>query len=96
MHNSTWACFDCREAVRRPDYTVEEIHCPTCNEKMSYLGDRVRIPAKRQAKAWRKLWETVQNTIKGKEWQRDWHIKRLASQLEKLEASPRGSGVRKK
>src|SRR5262245_56115187 len=90
MNNSTWACFDCREAVRRPDYTLKDIHCPICGQTMGYLGDRIRIPSKRQVKAWRKLWDDVHTSLKGKEWQRTWHIKRLENQIARLEASPPG------
>jgi hypothetical protein len=91
MNNSTWACFECREAVRRPGYTLKDIHCPICGEKMGYLGDRIRIPSKRQVKAWRKLRESVHGGLKGKEWQRNSRIKRLEDDIARLEASPPGA-----
>ena len=58
---------------------------------MGYLGDRIRIPAKRQVKAWQKLWDAVHTSLKGKEWQRNWKIKRLENQIARLEASPPGA-----
>ena len=91
MNNSTWACFHCREAVRRPDYTLKDIYCPSCGEKMRYLGDRIRIPAKRQVKAWQKLRDTAHTNLKGREWLRNWHIKRLENQIARLESSPPGA-----
>ena len=86
MHNATWACFDCRETVRRPDHTLKDIYCANCKAKMGYLGYRVRVPAKRQVKEWGKLWDMVHTSLNAPEWHRNWHIKRLESQIARLEA----------
>src|SRR5437762_600761 len=59
IRNATWACFDCREAVRRPDYWLKRIPCPKCGHAMGYLGFQIRIPAKRQANEWRKLLKMI-------------------------------------
>jgi hypothetical protein len=62
---------------------------------MAYLGDRIRIPSKRQIKAWRELWESTHASptpiTKGKEWERGWHIKRLEEQIARLEAAPKSA-----
>src|SRR4051812_2481606 len=55
MNNSTWACFDCREAVRRSEYSEFAVPCPQCGQNCRYMGDKIRLPAKRQAKAWKEL-----------------------------------------
>jgi hypothetical protein len=60
MSNVTWACFECRETVRRPGYTRAAVLCPTCGEPCRYLGHKLRTPPKRQAKAWRELLTEVQ------------------------------------
>ena len=55
MSNATWACFECRETVRRPGYTRAAVLCPNCAQPCRYLGHKLRMPPKRQAKAWRDL-----------------------------------------
>jgi hypothetical protein len=57
---------------------------------MGYLGDRIRVPSKHQVKAWRELWKAVQTNLNGKEWERNWHKKRLESEIARLEAAPPG------
>jgi len=59
---------------------------------MGYLGDKIRIPASRQTKAWRELWESIHSSptpiTKGPEWLRSWHRKRLEAAIARLEAAP--------
>jgi hypothetical protein len=92
MKNATWVCFDCRESVRRPDYALKQIPCPTCGQAMGYVGDRIRIPSKRQRKAWRELWESIHASAtpitKLKGTLRAWRIRRLNEQIAALEAAP--------
>lgn len=55
MSNTTWVCFECREAVRRPGYTPATVLCPKCGQPCRNIGHRIRLPLKRAAKAWEKL-----------------------------------------
>jgi hypothetical protein len=67
MSNSTWVCFDCREAVRRPGYKNPDVSCPRCGQPCRNIGHRIRLPSKRAVKAWAALrgslqQETIANT----------------------------------
>lgn len=55
MSSETWACFDCRETVRRPNYTKAEVLCPDCGLPCVNLGHKLRLPPKRQTKAWQEI-----------------------------------------
>ncbi len=55
MGNATWACFDCREAVRRPTHYLDAVPCPQCGHACRCLGTKIRIPAKGDERAWRDL-----------------------------------------
>ena len=93
MNNATWVCFDCRQAVRRPEYMVEVIACPRCGQPMGYLGDKIRIPTQRQIKAWRRLWKSIYSSprpiTKIPEQLRSWHVTRLEAEIARLEAMPK-------
>ncbi len=52
---ATWVCFTCRTAVRRVSYYAHEVPCSTCGDPCQALGYKIRIPARRHAKAWKKL-----------------------------------------
>ena len=55
MRNSTWACFDCRETVRRSPFTREAVRCPSCSLLCRYVAHKLRMPPKRNVKAWAEL-----------------------------------------
>jgi hypothetical protein len=59
MRNATWVCFNCREAVRRVPWPQTVVPCPQCGQPCRNLGHKVRIPPKRQAKAWSELQQEV-------------------------------------
>jgi hypothetical protein len=53
MSNYNWACFECREAVRRGIATYSRrVACPKCGATTRFLGDKIPIPPKRDAKSW--------------------------------------------
>jgi len=56
--NSSWICFDCRLAVRRPTQFVGEVVCPECGVGCWCLGYKIPVPPKRDARAWRQLQES--------------------------------------
>jgi len=92
--NATWASFDCRETVRRPDYALRKVLCPKCGQGMGYLGYRIRIPSKRQAKAWRKLAHAIigpsGSLARSKDRERAQLIERLEEEIARLETAPPG------
>ena len=53
--NWTWACFDCRETVRRPAGLKTDVPCPACGRACQSLGYRLRLPPKRKVRSWQKL-----------------------------------------
>ena len=55
MSNATWACFDCREAVRRPTQHADAVPCPRCGNPCRGLGTKVRVPTKDDERAWQDL-----------------------------------------
>lgn len=93
MMNATWACFDCREAVRRPHYWLKRIPCPKCGHAMGYLGFRIRIPAKRQANEWRKLSKMITgpdgSLTRARDRQRLQMMTELQNEIARLEATPK-------
>jgi hypothetical protein len=62
---------------------------------MGYLGDKIRIPAKRQTKAWRTLWESIYASptpiTKTPAWLRAWYVRRLEEEIARLEAAPKNA-----
>lgn len=58
MANSSWVCFACRLAVRRPTQHEGDVPCPECGVGCWRLGYKIPVPAKRDAAAWRKLHES--------------------------------------
>ena len=65
MRNVTWACFDCRLAVRRPvvygrlwavgGHGPDEVRCARCGKPCRYLGERIPVPRKDNARGWATL-----------------------------------------
>ena len=55
MSNTTWACFDCREGVRRPTHHPKAVPCPQCGQDCVCLGTKIHIPSKRDDRAWQAL-----------------------------------------
>jgi hypothetical protein len=58
MANSSWVCFECRLAVRRPTQHEEEVPCPQCGGACWGLGYKVPVPRKHDVRAWRELRES--------------------------------------
>jgi hypothetical protein len=72
MCKGTWVCFACRTSVRRLTWrhvtyarpwligqASERLRCPRCRKPCQFLGPTIEIPAKSDAKAWRKLRDEV-------------------------------------
>ena len=67
MNRRSWICFDCRKGVRREtDYSLDRIEptkvtCPDCGEACLDVGYKLRIPGRRDARAWTALRESLRN-----------------------------------
>lgn len=57
MSSSSWVCFECRVAVRRPTQFEGEVACAECRAPCWPLGYRIPVPPKRDARAWCQLQE---------------------------------------
>lgn len=60
MSNRTWACFECRQSVRRPakygeEALAEVVACPQCGKNCVHIGYRIPLPPRRDEKAWASL-----------------------------------------
>jgi uncharacterized Zn finger protein (UPF0148 family) len=94
MNNATWACFDCRETIRRPCYVLKTLTCPSCGEILRCIGDKIRVPPKDQIKHWDELRETVPKGIN--EWLRRMRSQELELRIAKLELMKENDGRKKK
>jgi len=75
---STWVCFDCRRAVRRPTHGASEVPCSGCRERMRCLGYKIRIPSKSDAGAWQRLRESLaDDRIAGRKRKRNERVRRI-------------------
>ena len=90
MSSATWACFECRETVRRLAYTRAAVLCPNCGQSCRYLGHHLRMPPKRQAKAWREVFVALQKAaLAGAELdlaQRRQRIRDIQQEIDRLES----------
>lgn len=59
MGNSTWVCFQCREAVRRPTQGTHQVTCSRCGGECTNLGYKIETPKKRDGEAWTRLAENL-------------------------------------
>lgn len=48
-------CFDCRRTVRRSAVGGKAVRCPECAEECTSIGTKIRVPVRRDKKAWAKL-----------------------------------------
>src|SRR5688572_15393659 len=55
MSNSTWVCFGCRQVVRRPASGRAAVKCPRCGSACKCLGQKIPVPLRERAAAWRAL-----------------------------------------
>ena len=96
MGNATWACFDCREAVRRPTHYPDAVPCPQCGRACRCLGTKIRIPAKGDERAWRDLRVGIREQLladqERSERMRARRRHRLERQIAELEARPANEG----
>ncbi|MEQ8768066.1 MAG: hypothetical protein RL885_29450 [Planctomycetota bacterium] len=60
MSRSNWACFHCREALRRETSLEEPVACPSCGDPCQRLGTRYRVPPRDDGRGWARLKETWQ------------------------------------
>ncbi len=96
MGNATWACFDCREAVRRPTHYAEAVPCPQCGVDCVCLGTKIRIPARSDKKAWQELRVSLRDNrhaaLERAERMRVLQRHSLEQQIAELEARPPNDG----
>ena len=55
MSSWTWVCFDCRRTVRRSMAGNKAVRCPECAGECTSIGYKIRVPVRRDKKAWAKL-----------------------------------------
>src|SRR5262245_12469668 len=63
MSNATWACFDCRQVVRRPTYPRKTVPCPLCRRSCFCLGRKIPVPPKGKIAARAKLRSEMQQLV---------------------------------
>lgn len=97
MSSRTWACFGCRQSVRRGAEYGDAAHeqkvaCPECGGNCVYLGHRIPLPPRRDARAWEELQSQLvsEELARRKEAQRDAARRRhqIEREISKLEARP--------
>jgi hypothetical protein len=90
--NTTWVCFHCREAVRRPAGHAKAVPCPKCRQDCQCLGTKIRIPSKEHKRAWQELRMKIRDSLLSDVERRDRVDLRLRHRLERqiseLEAAP--------
>lgn len=58
MSCHTFACFDCRTAVRRrvaPQTRLNDVLCPACRQPCTWLGTTISVPPRSKLKQWSEL-----------------------------------------
>jgi hypothetical protein len=97
--NTTWACFECREAVRRPRYNCVAVNCACCGQPCRNIGHRIRLPSKRAVKAWEQLRLSLQQQLVEDAERRHRHrvrsIHRIEREIARLQVLPANEGRRK-
>lgn len=53
--NYTWVCFACRIAARQPKAVRRVPRCSACGASLFCVGDKVGVPKKGDARAWKKF-----------------------------------------
>ena len=85
---TTWVCFDCREAVRRPAGHAKPVPCPKCRQNCQCLGTKIRISSKEAKLAWRELRMNIRESLLAAAERRVRLRHRLEGQISELEAAP--------
>ena len=100
MSNTTWVCFECREAVRRPGSTHTAVLCPKCGQPCRNVGHRIRLPSKRAAKAWETLRASWQEqSIAEAECLHRYRVRqihRIEQEIARLQTMPANEGRQKR
>jgi hypothetical protein len=86
--NTTWVCFDCQEAVRRPAGHEKPVACPKCRHNCQCLGTKIRIPSKEKKRAWKELRISIRESLLAAAERRDRLRHRLERRISELEAAP--------
>jgi len=55
QYKSSYVCFDCRLAFKKPRYWNVERKCPACGKVMKDMGRDFKAPRRKDARAWRRL-----------------------------------------
>jgi hypothetical protein len=55
MSSHTFACFDCRTAVRRRIARPNNVRCPECRQACTWLGTTISVPPRSKPKQWSEL-----------------------------------------
>lgn len=96
MANSSWVCFECRLAVRRPTQHIGDVTCAECGVACSPLGYKTPVPALRDVGAWRNV--LAAETEKKQQRATDAAAARVRSrhaleqEIRRLEAMPENAG----
>lgn len=66
-NNYPFACFNCREVLRKPvvNHKVLEVKrfCPKCKKRIWFTGTAFKAPRKNDLKQWKKAEELITNGI---------------------------------
>jgi len=99
MSKGTWACFDCREAVRRAAPPDLEVTCAFCGRPCRYIGHKIPTPRKSAVKQWEALRQSLADEKHRAADERVRNGVRLRHDLEqeiaRLEAKPSNPGLTK-
>ena len=55
MSNHTFACFDCRTAVKSPAWPRNTVLCPRCGKVSTWMGQSFKTPKQRDKRAWERI-----------------------------------------
>lgn len=96
MSNHTWACFNCRVALRRPAIFKGPLKCPECGMECDDLGTKIPVPTKADIKGWQQVREHYRNLCASRaaaqiKYKRD-RKNYLEQQIKKLERLPENQG----
>lgn len=96
MSKRNWVCFDCRSAVRRESRTAADVPCALCSKPLTNVGYKMRIPAKKDARAWEELraqWiGDERESWKRRRYERARRVHALEQESRSLETRPANSG----
>ena len=100
MSKRTWACFDCRQSVRRAARygdaaRNESVVCPECGGECANIGYKIPLPPRRDRRGWDDLRRQLvaEEHARSEEDKREVVVRRhqIEREIVELEARPRNS-----